>query len=287
MWSAGLGAIAFALALSAGPLVGRDQHPQDKQTAEGISGSLVIGGGGSLPDEVFAAFLELAGGEDARIVVVPTASARADRENAGDSYLGPWRERGVKEPVLLHTRSREKAESEEFCAALKEATGVWFAGGDQSRITQAYLGTRVDRELRALLKRGGVIGGSSAGAAIMSRVMITGGSELARSGPGFGFLPGAVVDQHFLARNREARLVGLLAANAGLFGVGIDEGTAVIVRGKQMRVVGNSKTVFYLSEGAGKEASSKAFTAGQTTDLLEWQAAAVERAKGGLRSVDS
>ena len=114
----------FAVLAVIGTLSGQEEPGQKS----GIDGSLVIGGGGGLPDEVFAAFIELAGGEDARIVVVPTASTRADRDDAEQTYLRSWIERGVKEPVLLHTRSREEADSEEFCAVLRRATGVWFSG---------------------------------------------------------------------------------------------------------------------------------------------------------------
>lgn len=205
-----------------------------------FKGSLVIVGGGGMPDSVRKAFVDLAGGNAAKIVVVPTASSSADDPKEHDSYLAPWRPWKPASLKLVHTRSREKANDAAFCDAIKQATAVWFSGGDQSRIMDAYAGTMFERELRALLDRGGVIGGTSAGAAIMTEVMITGGATKAETGKGFGFLKGAVVDQHFLRRSRINRLVGVLADHRELIGIGIDEGTAFIRQGDSWSVKGDS-----------------------------------------------
>ena len=160
------------------------------------AGALVICGGGGLPESVRREFVRLAGGPKAKIVVIPTASSDADGPAAEVAeFLEPWNKRGVASAVLLHTRSRAKADDPAFSRPLEDATGVWFSGGDQSRVTEVYLGTAVERALHAVLGRGGVIGGTSAGAAIMSRVMITGGREKATVGTGFGFLPGTVVQR--------------------------------------------------------------------------------------------
>src|SRR5205814_3071434 len=133
----------------------------------------------------------------------------------------PWRKYNLPALTLLHTRDRKKASDAAFVKPLTEATAVWFGGGDQSKIMAAYRGTAVEAELHKLLRRGGVIGGTSAGAAIMSKVMITGGNPKATVGTGFGFLTHAVVDQHFLKRKREERVMGVLAAHPGLFAIGI------------------------------------------------------------------
>ena len=154
--------------------------------------------------------------------------------------------------TLLHTRSRARADEPGFARPLEEATGVWFSGGDQSRVTEVYLGTAVERALHAVLDRGGVIGGTSAGAAIMSRVMITGGQAKATVGTGFGFLPGAVVDQHALRRNRVNRLLGVLADHPDLVGVAVDEATALVVRQGRWQVVGNSYVVGLPTAGGGQ-----------------------------------
>ena len=171
--------------------------------AEGINGSLVICGGGKIPEEAARQFMKLAGGAAARLVVIPTAAA-ADNA-AAQKHLSSWRERKPASVVLLHTRSRQQAETGDFVKPLRKATGVWIGGGIQSRISAAYLGTAVEKELYELLSRGGVIGGTSAGAAIMSRVMIAGGKDKAQMGTGFDLLPGSVIDQHFIARKRRGR----------------------------------------------------------------------------------
>src|SRR5206468_6934717 len=102
-----------------------------------------------------------------------------------------------------------------FVKPLTEATAVWFGGGDQNKIMEAYRGTLVEKELHKLLQHNGVIGGTSAGAAIMSDVMIAGGNPVAKTGKGFGFVTHAVVDQHFLKRDRGERLMGVLAKHPG------------------------------------------------------------------------
>jgi cyanophycinase len=133
----------------------------------GIRGALVICGGGSLPDAVRDRFIELAGGKESRLVVIPTASETAEATIADptrqERLLAPWKLKGAAEVQLLHTRSKEKANEDAFVEPLKKATGVWFGGGDQSKIAEAYLGTAVEREIVALLTRGGVVGGTSAG----------------------------------------------------------------------------------------------------------------------------
>jgi cyanophycinase len=208
---------------------------------EPISGSLVIVGGGGSTQDIWDRFMQLAGGDTARIVYFPTASADPVNTGEDNSALRTWRERNPA-AVLMHTRSRDTANMESFVAPLRNATGIWFGGGVQSRITDAYLGTKTEEALREVLRRGGVIGGTSAGAAIMTEVMITGGNPEATIGPGFGFLPGAVADQHFSQRNRQPRLVGVLAKHPGLVGFGIDEATALVVHnGRQLEVLGRGQ----------------------------------------------
>jgi cyanophycinase len=207
-------------------------------------GALVICGGGGLPELVRREFLKLAGGPKAKIVVIPTASGYADGPAPAQAeFLEPWIKNCVTSASVLHTRSKAIADLPDFTRPLDDATGVWFSGGDQSRVTEAYLGTGVERALHRVLDRGGVIGGTSAGAAIMSRVMITGGRDEATVGTGFGFLPGVVVDQHALRRNRVKRLLGVLAEHPDLTGVAVDEATALVVSQGRWRVVGNSYVV--------------------------------------------
>ena len=206
-------------------------------------GALVIVGGGGLPDNVRDKFMALAGGKAAKLVVIPTASESADRKDEEEGYLQPWRKYQPAGLVLLHTRSRPTADDPAFARPIADATAVWFSGGDQVKLIEAYRGTAVDREFRALLGRGGVIGGTSAGAAVMSDVMIEGGNPKADVGRGFGFVTNAVFDQHFLKRNRVNRLLGVLADRPQLIGIGIDEGTAFVLEGDGWSVVGKSYVV--------------------------------------------
>lgn len=249
----------------------------------GIRGSLVICGGGALPDSIFDEFMSLGGKHEARLVVIPTASAIADVPEL-DVHMAPWRQRRPASFSVLHTRSREVADLPEFSQALLEATAVWFIGGDQNHLTSAYLGTLVEQRLKDLLNRGGVIGGTSAGAAVMSRTMICGTRDPQRALPvldtGFGFLPGCVVDQHFVKRNREPRLRNALLARPGHVGIGIDEGTALVVSGKSLRVVGNSCVKTYVPEPEGRTAHVETLTAGTISDLV----ALSQRALGGFVS---
>jgi len=218
------------------------QSSRAATNAEPAKGTLLICGGGEMPPKVLARFVTLAGGENARIVLIPTASASADRADA-DDFASTKLHTKPKSITVLHTRSRDEADKPDFSAALRDATGVWFSGGDQSRLTAAYLGTRVHQELQRVLQRGGVIAGTSAGAACMSKVMVTGGDREARSGEGFGFVDDAIVDQHFLRRSRMNRLLGLLERNPGLAGFGIDEGTALELDANTVAVHGASYVV--------------------------------------------
>jgi cyanophycinase len=245
----------------------------------GIRGSLVIHGGGEIPDAVRDKFLSLAGDKQARIVVIPTASERAESDDAAmrDKLLEPWKSRDVADVQILHTRSKDKANDGTFVEPLKQATAVWFGGGDQTKIAEAYLGTAVERELAALLQRGGVIGGTSAGAAIQSQTMIAGGQGEPRMGTGFDFLPGAIVDQHFQARNRQDRLRKALADHPGLVGFGVDEGTALVVRGRKLEVFGNSTVSVFLAASSSRPAREFELKAREVHDLTMLRRAAIDR----------
>jgi cyanophycinase len=214
------------------------------QRPSGGGGTLLVCGGGKLPDAVRDRFVQLAGGRAARVVVIPTAGEWADNPgvvHAADS----WRQRGVLSAKVLHTLDRRVANDPEFVRPLTEATGVWIGGGHQSRLSDAYAGTAVERELKAVLARGCVIGGTSAGAGVMSRVMIVKGRDEAELGRGFDLFPDVVIDQHFLRRNRVRRLMKVVAAHPDLVGLGVDESTAleVDVRQQRLRVIGRSYAV--------------------------------------------
>ncbi len=156
------------LAFCATPVVAQEVGP--------ANGSLVIVGGAMRDPAIVQRFLDLAGGPDAPIVVIPTAGG-------GDTYdqfwrgLRPFKAQGATHLTVLHTTDRDIANTEEFVAAIRGARAVWFGGGRQWRLADAYLNTRVHEELRALLQRGGVIGGSSAGATIQGSYLVRGDSR--------------------------------------------------------------------------------------------------------------
>jgi cyanophycinase len=247
----------------------------------GVRGALVIVGGGEQPDAINAKFIELAGGKEARIVVIPTASNSADDDAANadrsEKLTELWKSHGAAEVQVLHTRSKEKANDETFVEPLKKATGVWFGGGDQTKIADAYLGTAVEREIQAVLARGGVVGGTSAGAAIQSKVMIAGGQTEPRMATGFDLLPGSIIDQHFLARQRRDRSVVAVTMHPECFGLGIDEGTAVIVRGRRLEVLGKSTATVILAASAGRPLQEIELKSGDVHDLTMLRRAALER----------
>jgi len=236
-------------------------------------GALVVVGGGQLDDEIVKRFIDLAGGAEAKIVVIPTAG--------GDSAYAPscvcadlLRKAGAKQVTILHTYDRRTAEREEFVKPLRDASGVWFPGGRQWRLADSYLGTRTERELHALLERGGVIGGTSAGASIQGSYLVRGaveGNTIVMSPgheQGFGFLRNVAVDQHVLVRQRLGDLPKVLAAHPELLGIGIDEGTAIVVHGDEFEVIGRSKAFVYGSaEKPDADGPFVALTAGDRFDL--------------------
>lgn len=242
-------------------------------------GSLVIAGGGGLPTEIVDRFLELGGGEQTRLVVVTTASVFAGTEEM-DSRMAFWREKNLAALHVLHTRSRDEANDPEFYRPLNDATAVWFIGGNQNWLTDAYLATRTEQKLHELLERGGVIGGTSAGAAIMSRIMISGGRETPLLRTGFGFAPGMIVDQHFRKRNRQERLIDAVRQWPGHVGIGVDEATALVIRGNTLEVVGVSDVTITLAAAPGKPVKSESLTPGKTADLQILRRAALARRSG-------
>jgi cyanophycinase len=213
-------------------------------------GSLVIVGGGTLTGTgIFERFLDLAGGGDELIVVIPTAGEDDAYDNSWEG-LRQLRASGARRLRVLHTRDRKVADMPDFVSPLREAHGVWFPGGRHWRLADAYLNTRTQRELEALLARGGVIGGTSAGATILGSFMVRGdtkGNELMVGDhvDGFGFIKGVTIDQHLLKRNRQFDLIPVIESKPELLGVGLDESTAIVVRRNAFEVIGKSYAVVY------------------------------------------
>jgi cyanophycinase len=213
-------------------------------------GTILIAGGGDLPLDLYRTFVKLAGGTASRIVVIPTADAR-DLYPSDWEGLEPFLLAGSRSVRVLHTRSRERANEDDFVAPLESATGVWIMGGSQWRLTDAYLGTRVQQELQSVLDRGGVVGGTSAGASVLASYLVRGTPDHDErpSEPGydvgFGLLRGVAVDQHVIARSREGELIRVLDAYPQLLGIGLDEGTAMVISGDLAKVQGNSLVGIY------------------------------------------
>ncbi len=236
--------IIIIVTLIINPTINSTTSGQDIQLAP----KLFIGGG-ALPETMYKEFRKLTGPE-AKLVVIPTAS---NRDVDVEKIQELWQSRGFQEVSILHTNDRKVASSTEFAEPLRTATAVWFSGGSQQRIAEAYIGTPVEKELYQLLQRGGVIGGSSAGAAIQTRIMIRGGDSQPKISTGLDLLPGAIIDQHFLKRNRISRLIAAIRTHPGLIGFGIDEGTAIVVYENECRIVGRSYVLrIELVEGAIK-----------------------------------
>lgn len=257
-----------------------------------MRGTLFISGGGKIPEAALQQFIDLAGGESARLAVITTASVTADSPDI-EPRIAAFRRFRLAELSILHTRSRDVADSVEFIKPLTRATGVWFIGGHQDRLTAAYSGTAVESAIHQVLERGGVVGGTSAGAAIMSPLMIVGGNANAEVAPGFGFLPGTVIDQHFLKRHRENRLLGVLADHPHLVGLGIDEGASVVVQGRKLTVVSESFSesdfpvrACYAPVG-NRPAHKKSLRPGEVVDLVALRRTAVSRMRPHTRWSDA
>jgi cyanophycinase len=212
-------------------------------------GALVIVGGGGATADIWKRFIELAGGPEATVVVVTSAmDDPLPPESVEEKILKRF---GAKNVVPLHTRDRKRADDPKFSEVLTKAGGVWFSGGRQWRFVDSYEGTLTEKRFREVLARGGVIGGSSAGASIQSEFMPRGhplgNTVMAAEGyeRGFGFLPGCAVDQHFFARKRTGDMTALMKQYPQFLGIGIDEGTAIVVTGSTAQVMGKSKVAFY------------------------------------------
>jgi len=213
------------------------------------NGSLIIHGGGNISNCIDI-FVQSAGGPESTLIYIPTAFSDDDLSGSRRDDLDPTQAAqrfGFKKAHVLHTRNKEEADTEEFIQPIKDASAVWITGGRQWRLAQSYLNTKTHEELNNLLRRGGVIAGSSAGATIQGSFLVRGNSEpndpsiiFGDYQEGFGFISNLVIDQHVLRRNRMFDLKQVLAKHPELLGIGIDNDTCVFVKGNEFVVVGNS-----------------------------------------------
>ncbi len=275
---------AATLLLGVGILVG---HTRPAAAQAAVGGHLFIVGGGPRPDALMRRFVELAGGAgQARILVLPMASADTA---TGERQAAELRALGADATALPLTRAQ--AVRPGAGQAFAGITGVWISGGVQGRFMEVVAGTPVDSAIRARYREGAVIGGTSAGAAVMSAAMITGderrpgGSRpITGSGddawltidrdnvtvaPGLGLLTNAIVDQHFVRRKRHNRLLALVLERDERLGVGVDEATALEVRPDgSWHVVGESVVVIYDARSATSTASGVLGGAGLRLHVL-------------------
>lgn len=219
-------------------------------------GHLVIVGGVQTK-EIVVEFVKLAGGENARIIVIPNAGSNPVYWS--EVQVKEFSELGAKSDYLLFTR--ETADTDSNLKKMDWANAVFFLGGDQSDLTRDMLGTKLLQKVYDIYNNGGVVGGSSAGAAVMSEVMITGNELLNKdstsafisiqkgnieTAKGFGFIKSAIIDQHFLKRKRHNRLITLMCEHPNLLGIAIDESTGIVVNPDEtFEVIGNNQVLVY------------------------------------------
>lgn len=259
----------YLLSLVAASTAGFGQTPRSMGPP---NGTLLIVGGGAPTHDIFAVAANAAGGAGARWVVIPTAAEDAEISKLqGNNFVA----RLNQSFVVLHTRDRAEADSEAFVTPLETATAVWFVGGRQWRIVDAYGGTRTEREIRAVLDRGGLIAGTSAGATIQGSYLVRGAPQGNRilMAPGhergFGYLSNVAIDQHVTARGREGDLAQVVAAHPGLLGIGIDESTALFVHRNTATVIGVGRV--FITDGVDHDGKPDyPLSSGDRFDLATW-----------------
>jgi cyanophycinase len=241
-----LGWVAVTSALLAQSSSEFDQHV----TLGPENGTLLIIGGGA-SDLFYQKFMDLVGGPDAPIVVIPTASTS---NKLSQEFLNNYQKRflnkGFKNVTVLHTRDREVANSAAFIEPIQEAKGIWFSGGRQWRHADSYLSTATHQAFNELLNRGGVIAGSSAGATIQGSYLARGDTKrntimMGDHEEGLNFLSNVAIDQHLIARNRQFDMFEILDHRPELLGIGLDENTGIIVQHDTFEVMGESYVVIY------------------------------------------
>jgi cyanophycinase len=252
--------------------------PKEAPVPDVPHGALVIVGGG-MPADVEKKFVELGGGPDGSFVVLPISNPDPLPPDSGAGFR---RRYGVKNVTVLTAREPEDVEGPQTLEALKTATAVWFGGGRQWRFVDAYEGTKAHELFRAVLRRGGVIGGSSAGATIQGDYLVRG----APAGPNImmcegyeralGFLPGVAIDQHFTQRKRFPDMTALMATYPQFLGLGLDEDTAIVVKGHVAEVMGRGQVHVYdrRKPVADGQPDHDSYGAGTRYDLKERRALA-------------
>lgn len=254
--------LLLLLAVTISPSAQQAPRPDSSQESPEYgppNGTLVIIGGGSTTGTgIVEKFIQLAGGPDARFVIVPTAGGNKTADGQARVYneetvIAAWKKRGLQNVKMLHTHDPKVADTEEFVQPLREANAVWFDGGRQWNIVDSYRNTLAYKEFHKVLERGGVIGGSSAGATIQGAYLVRGdtsGADVMMTAEpnhqaGFGFLRRSAIDQHINTRLRWDDLIPVIKKFPDLLGIGLSEGTAIIVKGDRCEVMGRWKVAIH------------------------------------------
>jgi cyanophycinase len=258
-----------------GPVVSDPVPPHDDQIGSRRGALMAIGGAEDKLGRrtVLRTFLSLAGGADARIAVIPTASSLGPE--VVEVYDALFRKLGAREVIAVRPESREEAEDPALVGLLDGVTGIFMTGGNQLKLSAIVAGTAFGEAIKAAHRRGVVVAGTSAGASIQSSHMVafgTGGStpkqRMTQLAGGLGLVQDVVIDQHFEQRNRYGRLLMLVAQSPGLLGIGVDEDTGAVITeedGTQLlRVVGRGVVTIF----DGRKVVSNAHEARRTAPLL-------------------
>jgi cyanophycinase len=227
------------------PTLESEAAPENVALPETHGQLVIIGGAEDKEGEcrILREFVRRAGGVQARIAVMTVATGLPGE--VGEQYMGVFERLGVERVDVVDTARPEDARSERALETIQQATGVFFTGGNQARITELIKDTELDAMLHRRFAEGAVIAGTSAGAAMMPDMMIVEGEAETNPRPdvvsmdrGMGFLPGVVIDQHFAERGRLGRLLSAAAQQPVVLGFGIDENTAIAVNGSELEVIG-------------------------------------------------
>ena len=223
---------------------------------ERFLGTLLLCGGGTIPLAIREEFYVQGKGAEGTLVLIPTASARSD---GGDfsTWIDYWSGFRWKNVEVLHVADRDGAFDKSLVEMMRKATAVWLSGGDQQRLSDRFVGTPIERELHELLARGGIVGGTSAGAAIASSTMIARGMIEPQFADGLQFLPRTIIDQHFTQKNRHSRLIKAIETYPNRIGIGIDESTGVFVGQHESRVVGDGSVYLFTADSSHSQRSEK------------------------------
>jgi cyanophycinase len=255
--------LSFSLVFVPAALAAQNRAPSQQGASVRVGpehGTVIVVGGGSMGPEIYSAFIKAAGGPDALIVDVPTAGGDTAYSQNAPGTRG-WKQAGARNIYVLHTNNKKLADSDSFAAILKKAGGVWFEGGRQFHLVDSYAGTKTEAGFHDVLARGGVVGGSSAGASILGDFLVRGAPsndnfimDYPGYEKGFAFLRGVGIDQHVVARERLPDLAdSIMPKYPNLLGMSEDEGTAWLVRGDTATIVGRDKAFVY----GGKEATDR------------------------------